>query len=106
MSSMLQEANARINVLQCEVDMLQSQLTAANASVGENVDELDRKVAEISRLTFRLQDAEHEIQRLRERNAELAGVIGKLEVRGSRVWRPACPHYFVRRSYVHVLSSK
>ena len=36
---------------------------------------------QISRVTFRLQDAEHEVQRLRDRNAELAGAMGKLETR-------------------------
>jgi hypothetical protein len=35
----------------------------------------------VSRLTFRLQDSNHEIERLRERNAELAGLLSKAEAR-------------------------
>ncbi len=35
----------------------------------------------MTRLSFRLQDSEHEVARLRERNGELAGAMGRLEAR-------------------------
>ena len=34
---------------------------------------------QVTRLSFRLQDSEHEVARLRERNGELAGAMGRLE---------------------------
>ena len=44
----MQEATARINVLQGEVEMTRSQLAAANAATADKVDALDRSSAEVT----------------------------------------------------------
>ena len=44
----MQEATARIHVLQGEVEMTRSQLAAANAATADKVDALDRSSAEVT----------------------------------------------------------